>query len=104
MDTNKMHEQFEVAFVEEQVRLCGEGFRSSALYMIEQNLFIVRMAWWAWQDSRETLVVELPPMPVEPEEPEFAIDDSHMDAYHAAVRMRDSCVKAIEAQGLKVKP
>ncbi|AZC96810.1 hypothetical protein [Pseudomonas chlororaphis] len=100
---DKMREQFEAAFVEEEVRLCGEGFRDSALHMIKQNLFNVHMAWWAWQASRQVVVVELPPVPVEPEEPEFAIDDSHMDAYHAAVRMRDSCVKAIEAQGLKVK-
>ncbi|UVL26797.1 hypothetical protein [Pseudomonas donghuensis] len=104
MDTNKMREQFEAEFVEEQVRLCGEGFRSSALYMIEQNVVTVRVAWWAWQASREAVVVELPPAPARPEEPEFALDDSHMDAYNVAVRMRDACAKAIEAQGLKVKP
>lgn len=64
----------------------------------------IRCAWDVWRASREAVVVEFPPAPIEPEEPEFAIDDSHMDAYHAAVRMRDSCAKAIEAQGLKVKP
>ncbi|MGF6595112.1 hypothetical protein [Pseudomonas sp. 2835] len=60
--------------------------------------------WAIWQASREAVVVELPPAPARPEEPEFALDDSHMDAYNAAVRMRDACAKAIEAQGLKVKP
>ncbi|MEN8639611.1 hypothetical protein [Pseudomonas sichuanensis] len=60
MDTNKMREQFEAAFVEEQVRLCGEGFRSSVLYMIEQNVAPVRMAWWAWQASRKAVVLDLP--------------------------------------------
>ncbi|AZD93080.1 MULTISPECIES: hypothetical protein [Pseudomonas] len=63
----------------------------------------VQRYWIGWQASREALVVELPPAHAEPEEPEFAIDDSHMDAYRSAVRMRDGCVKAIEAQGLKVK-
>ena len=57
--TDKMREEFEVSFVAEQVRLFGEGFRSSALYMIEQDTINVRSAWWAWQASREALVVDL---------------------------------------------
>ncbi|WP_350648662.1 hypothetical protein [Pseudomonas sp. HY13-MNA-CIBAN-0226] len=57
-----------------------------------------------WQASREALVIDLPPAPLEPEEPEEAIDDSHMDAYYAAVSMRNACANAIEAAGLKVKP
>ncbi|WP_454869579.1 hypothetical protein [Pseudomonas putida] len=59
MDTNKMRAEFEEAFVEEEVRLLGEGFRSSALYMIEKNTVNVRSAWWAWQASREAVVVEI---------------------------------------------
>lgn len=61
---------------------------------------------WAgvvWQASREALVIELPPVPEAPEDPEEAIDDSHMDAYHASVGMRHACSKLIEAAGLKVK-
>lgn len=61
MSVQEIREQFEAAFVEEQVRLCGEGFRDSALYMIEENVVTVRMAWWAWQAAREAVVVELPP-------------------------------------------
>lgn len=57
-----------------------------------------------WQASREALVIDLPPAPVEPEEPEEAIDDSHMDAYYAALSMRNAYANAIEAAGLKVKP
>lgn len=57
-----------------------------------------------WQASREALVIGLPAAPVEPEEPEEAIDDSHMDAYYAAVSMRNACANAIEAAGLKVAP
>ncbi|MBI6556531.1 hypothetical protein YA0850_29650 [Pseudomonas veronii] len=56
-----------------------------------------------WQASREALVIELPPVPEAPEDPEEAIDDSHMDAYHASVGMRHACSKLIEAAGLKVK-
>lgn len=60
------------------------------------------IAFEAWKASRETMVVELPPPYPEPEEPEFALDDSHMDAYHAAKGMRHACAKAIEAAGVKV--
>lgn len=60
-------------------------------------------AWWAWQTSRATLVIELPPSPSVPEDPEEAIDDSHMDAYHSAIGMRHACAKFIEAGGVKVK-
>jgi hypothetical protein len=48
--------------------------------------------------------VILPPLPEVPEEPAFADDDSHMDAYHAARRMRSACAKAIAAAGLTVEP
>lgn len=57
-----------------------------------------------WQQSREALVIELPPMPTAPEAPEDAIDDSHMDAYYVAIGMRHACAKFIEAAGLKVSP
>lgn len=60
--------------------------------------------WHFWNESRATVVVDLPPAPAEPEEPECAIDDSHMDAFHAANRMRSACEQAIEAAGLKVTP
>lgn len=65
---------------------------------------VMNLGWAAWQASRESLVIELPPLPAEPEEPECAMDDSHMDAYHAAGRMRNACAKAIEVAGGKVKP
>ncbi|GAI38516.1 unnamed protein product [marine sediment metagenome] len=90
MDTNKMRAEFEEAFVEEEVRLLGEGFRSSALYMIEKNTVNVRSAWWAWQASREAVVVELP----------------KFDNYPASMErdMRESLRSSIEAQGMKVAP
>lgn len=42
------------------------------------------------------------PMPVMPEQPEDAIDDSWMDGYNAALRMREQCLRAIEAAGMQV--
>lgn len=56
-----------------------------------------------WAQSREALVIELPPEPAIPEDPEEAIDDSHMDAYHAANGMRHACSNFIKAAGVKVK-
>lgn len=62
-----------------------------------------KSAWWAWQASRECLVIELPAEPECPEDPEEAIDDSHMDAYHSAIRMRNACRDSIHAAGVKTK-
>lgn len=64
---------------------------------------LVGTAWAGWEASRAALVIELPPMPDVPEDPEEAIDDSHMDAYHSAIGMRHACLKFIEAAGVKVK-
>ena len=60
-------------------------------------------AWWAWQTSRNAVVIELPPPYPTPSEPEFADDERQMDAYHAANGMRHVILKIIEAAGLKVK-
>lgn len=65
---------------------------------------LVQSAWWAWQASRETLVIELPGVGPTPEPPEDAFDDSYLDAHHASIRMRNRCYLAIEAAGLKVTP
>ena len=108
MDTNKMRDisrdQFEATVIKQ---FEGLGEESPSLTRNDDGDYQgleAQAAWWGWQASREAVVVELPPAPARPEEPEFALDDSHMDAYNAAVRMRDACAKAIEAQGLKVKP
>lgn len=66
--------------------------------------FATQCYWDFWQASRAAVVVELPPAPEVPDDPEEAIDDSHMDAYHSAVRMRKGCAKSVTAAGLKVKP
>lgn len=58
-----------------------------------------------WNTRAQPLVI-LPPAPELPEEPPFADDDSYMDAYNAAHRMRTACAEAIAAAGigLKLKP
>lgn len=99
---NQSRDQFEAAIAEEagqplvaiQLSRLGDSYATSALIY----------AWWAWQKSPTMLVVELPPAPVEPEEPEDGIDDSYLDAYHAATKMRQDCAKAIEDTGAQVKP
>lgn len=109
--TDLKRDEFESAFTEEMVSRCGEGFRSSVrLFFVEREPDgtysnpIAFAGWWAWQASRQALVVVLPPEPTQPEAPEFALDDSHMDAFHAAVRMRDGCHEAITVLGLRVYP
>ncbi|RON39551.1 hypothetical protein [Pseudomonas brassicacearum] len=64
----------------------------------------VQRYWLGWQASRAALVIELPPEPTVPDEPEEAIDDSFMDGYYAAQGMRNACAQNIKAAGLKVNP
>lgn len=62
-----MREEFESAYVEEMVAKCGEGFRSSAIHSLkekeesgEYSNPIAHAGFWAWQASRESLVIEMP--------------------------------------------
>ena len=100
MSNDKMREEFEAAISAK----AGEPILS--IYLSRRgdtySTSTLHFAWWAWQASREALVIELPPEPAIPEDPEEAIDDSHMDAYHAAKRMRAECVKSVKAAGVKV--
>lgn len=109
MDTNKMREEFEAAFIAQQVAAFGEYARGGAVHRLkrdgefdkpptaydlhrrEQGMYDeywIEMLWWAWQASREAVVVELP----------------KFDDYPASMErdMRESLRSAIEAQGLKV--
>ncbi|MBV7571837.1 hypothetical protein KW846_03905 [Pseudomonas sp. PDM32] len=101
-------EQFEAAvitrmkesgFLEVEIRVeclgrSGDGYADGS----------IDAYWHFWKESRAVVAVVLPPAPAQPEDPRDAIDDSHMDAFHAASRMRSACEKAIEAAGLKVMP
>lgn len=66
MSTEKMREEFEAAYTEGLVARCGEGFRSTAEYSLEQRRqdgeylnYPDFIAWWAWQASRAAIEVEL---------------------------------------------
>ncbi|MGE1156989.1 hypothetical protein [Pseudomonas kitaguniensis] len=96
--TDKMREEFIEAFVQQF------GFGRMAASSNPDAAGMLACAEWAWFASRIAVVVELPPMPDAPEEPEEAIDDSHMDAYHSAIGMRHACAQFIKAAGLKVTP
>jgi hypothetical protein len=111
MSNDKMREEFSAWYLAEVTESYGKGCRAQAEknleWVFEDGRFaepMLRLGLQAWQASREALVIELPPEPSVPEEPEEAIDDSHMDAYHAAKRMRAECVKSVKAAGVKVKP
>lgn len=101
MSIDKMQEEFEAEIAAE----AGEPILS--IFLSRRNdtysTSTLHFAWWAWRKSRGLVQVELPPIPSEPEVPDNAIDDSWMDGYNAAKRMRDRCVKAVEAAGFKVK-
>jgi hypothetical protein len=60
---------------------------------------LIGMFWWAWQASREALVVTLP-------KPAFELDNGCGDnsSSVAANAMRSRCRWAIEASGVKVAP
>ncbi|WP_085638033.1 MULTISPECIES: hypothetical protein [unclassified Pseudomonas] len=106
---DKMREEFETAAraqglplarTHQPLRFANGHSREAGDYIALETL----CAFWAWQASREALVIVLPPAPNEPEDPEDAIDDSHLDAFHAAIRMRSDCQQSIESAGLKVTP
>ena len=65
--------------------------------------YIQQMWKSCWQASRECLVIDLPPEPEYPDEPDDAIDDSYMDEYHSSVGMRHACINFIHAAGVKTK-
>lgn len=62
----------------------------------EYQGFTVQHCWEAWKASRDSLTIELPPMPKAQRSDEEA-------TYSAGgCDMRHKCSKAIEAEGLKV--
>lgn len=96
MDTNKMREQFIRAY---RRILIAEGMMiQESRFELRDGEFVHRetaVAWWAWQASREAVVVELPSAI---ESPPYACFQSGWND------MRGEAVDAIEAKGLKVAP
>lgn len=67
MNTEKMREEFETAFVANLVERHGDGFRVDALELLKEKApsgeyenYTPFIAWWAWQASRAAIEVELP--------------------------------------------
>ena len=91
MDTNKMREEFirayRVMIIKTDMNVQRRHFELQDGEFVDRQTAI---AWWAWQSSREAVVVELP----------------KFDDYPASMErdMRESLRSAIEAQGLKVSP
>ena len=98
--SDKMREEFEVAYTEVQVRL---GIYSvKRLFDTLEGSYIsstTESAWWGWQASREAIEVELPQRwSVDGFESGWVADPDGANLDYAET------VKAIEAAGLKVKP
>ncbi|AGA72632.1 MULTISPECIES: hypothetical protein [Pseudomonas] len=91
MDTNKMREEFIRAY---RRLLIAEGMNvQESRFELRDGEFVHRetaIAWWAWQASREAVVVELP-----------ATGTLLVPGWNQAVHR---CCEAIEAHGLKVRP
>lgn len=114
MDTNKMREQFENAWLlkaypggdPDQTRSYGDLTIDVCGNYIDP---ILHHAWWAWQASREAVVVELPSACAYEGLTEHlgsVIELSYEAPEHDPVglaRLPDVRA-AIEAQGLKVAP
>lgn len=100
MDTNKMREQFEAQFIEEYVRVLGEGARELASHTLTANPPLVSMSWWAWQASREAVVIVLPEPQQKPELSASEYRQGKADGVESGIIQ---CIKAIELQGIKVK-
>lgn len=97
---SESRKQFEIWHAINHASLAGSAGTSPAAR--KRALCMKEVLFVAWQASRDAVVIELPLAPSIPEDPEEAIDDSHMDAYHSAIRMRDGCAKSITAAGVKV--
>lgn len=100
-----MREEFESAMAEMLTRDTADTVTALDLMNCrdgnEYKSHVLSSAWWAWQASRECLVIDLPPEPEYPDEPDDAIDDSYMDEYHSSVGMRHACINFIHAAGVK---
>lgn len=102
MDTNEMLKGFIRTY---RSLLIAEGMNvQESRFELRDGEFAHRetaIAWWAWQASREAVVVEMPSRASEAYREYF--DDVEGGSFNEAAYIRD-VRKAIEAQGLKVAP
>lgn len=96
MSDEKMRAEFEAEITKDRM---DAGYDEPNLGMHEwegAQCYVethIQAAWWGWQASRATLVVELPK--------QYDIGGLACDAHDRAVAW---CSDAIEAAGVKVKP
>jgi hypothetical protein len=94
MSNDKMQDEFEAAIAEEagqsltaiQLSRKGDSYSTSPLIY----------AWWAWQASRKSLVIELP---YADQEFEYRHGGT---TYFDGPEYRDAVFKAVESHGIKV--
>ncbi|WP_049818736.1 hypothetical protein [Pseudomonas taiwanensis] len=95
--TDEMRAEFDVAF------RAQFGFGASDIQEAKDAEAAAMMgcALWAWEASREAVVVELPPKISAHNISEGGFVRPEAEHYDEAI---DDCREAIEAQGLKVAP
>lgn len=97
MANEKMREEFEAWYLD---KFCGGQDRLFRCVNADQIYYFaeVQSKWHAWQASRESLVIELPPMPTAQRSDEEATFSA------GGCDMRRKCADLVKAAGLKVKP
>lgn len=93
MDTNKMPAEMEAQFDAAFRAKFGCGIAEVAAAQHEDSMALMGAAMWAWQASREAVVVELPK--------QYGIGGMASDYRDQGI---EECRDAIRAQGLRVAP
>lgn len=98
MDTNKMRDTtpdpFHADFEAAVIKVYDEAGADEPNLAFKHGAYtdpLIQSAWWAWNASREAVVVDLPPRGA------LSASDSPWEVF-------DACREAVEAQGLKVTP
>lgn len=106
--SDKMREEFEAAYVRD---LVGSSTEDASSWLErgsdgEYRSYQARGAWWAWQASRKSLVIELPDDGIEDCRKEWPERGTKYEYDTFDTGYLFACMKheqAIEAAGLKVK-
>jgi hypothetical protein len=98
MDASQMREQFESRFVEEYVRVLGEGARELAAHALAANSPVVSMSWWAWQASRAVVVGELQPKK-HSIECRLEVSQDTLSTIRGCLRAAESDIDQLKAEG-----
>lgn len=106
MNIEKMREEFEAAFIKEMTGRRGSIEDATSMLRLlpgcqraYQNRY-AQFAWWAWQQSRASLVIELPPLA------NTGVDAGGWpldSGSHRVNKVINQCREAIQSTGVKVK-